>query len=110
MESKRLLKIPSQIRLKTEFFEGFGTQELIRTIICGVIASVIAYIIYLIFKQALISTLIVIGTIVMSVIFFTKNRNNFSMSDSIKNILRFQTMQREYKYVGGDFYNKKVVK
>ena len=110
MESKRLLKIPSQIRLKTEFFEGFSTQELIKTIICGVIASVIAYIIYLIFKQALTSTLIVIGTIVMSVIFFTKNRNNFSMSDSIKNILRFQTMQREYKYVGGDFYNKKVVK
>ena len=33
MESKRLLKIPSQIRLKTEFFEGFGTQELIKTII-----------------------------------------------------------------------------
>ena len=32
MESKRLLKIPSQIRLKTEFFEGFGTQELIKTI------------------------------------------------------------------------------
>mgnify|MGYP005782258207 FL=1 len=110
MESKRLLKIPSQIRLKTEFFEGFSTQELIKTIICGVIASVIAYIIYLIFKQALTSTLIVIGTIVISVIFFTKNRNNFSMSDSIKNILRFQTMQREYKYVGGDFYNKKVVK
>ena len=54
MESKRLLKIPSQIRLKTEFFEGFGTQELIKTIICGVVASVIAYIIYLIFKQALI--------------------------------------------------------
>ena len=46
----------------------------------------------------------------MSVIFFTKSRNNFSMSDSIKNILKFQTMQREYKYVGGDFYNKKVVK
>ena len=110
MESKRLLKIPSQIRLKTEFFEGFSTQELIKTIICGVIASVIAYIIYLIFKQALTSTLIVIGTIVISVIFFTKNRNNFSMSDSLKNILRFQTMQREYKYVGGDFYNKKVVK
>ena len=110
MESKRLLKIPSQIRLKTEFFEGFSTQELIKTIICGVIASALAYIIYLIFKQALTSTLIVIGTIVISVIFSTKNRNNFSMSDSIKNILRFQTMQREYKYVGGDFYNKKVVK
>ena len=77
MESKRLLKIPSQIRLKTEFFEGFSTQELIKTIICGVIASVIAYIIYLIFKQALTSTLIVIGTIVISVIFFTKNSGLF---------------------------------
>ena len=77
MKSKRLLKIPSQIRLKTEFFEGFGTQELIKTIICGVIASVIAYIIYLIFKQALISTLIVIGTIVISVILLQKTEISF---------------------------------
>ena len=72
MEDKILLKMPSQIRLKTEFVEGFGTQELIKTIICGAISGVIAYIIYLIFKQPLISTLIVIGSLVVSFIAFTK--------------------------------------
>ena len=50
MEEKILLKMPSQIRLKTEFVEGFGTQELIKTIICGAVCGVIAYVIYLIFK------------------------------------------------------------
>lgn len=103
MENRIMLKMPRQIRLKTEFIEGFGTLELIKTIISGAISGVIAYIIYLIFNQPLISTLIVIGSLVISFIAFTKNRNNFSMADSIVNILKYQTMQKGYKYMRGDF-------
>lgn len=105
MEDKILLKMPSQIRLKTEFVEGFGTQELIKTIICGAVCGVIAYVVYLIFKQPLISTLIVIGSLVVSFIAFTKNRNNFSMADSIINLIKYQTMQKKYSYMRGDFYS-----
>ena len=45
-QDKVQVKIPRQIRLKTEFFVGFGMEELIKTLIIGAIAGVIAYIVY----------------------------------------------------------------
>lgn len=41
---KKMIKIPAQIRLKTEFFEGYGMEELVKTIIVLGIAVIIAYI------------------------------------------------------------------
>ncbi len=106
MVDKKTIKIPTDIKLKTEFFEGYGMSELIKTIIVGVIASIIAYIFYLISHQTLISTFIVLGAIVISVIALIKGRNNFSMVDSLKNIIKFSLIQKEYKYTRGDFNNK----
>ncbi len=108
MVDKKTIKIPTDIRLKTEFFEGYGIQELIKTIIVGVISSIIAYVFYLISHKTLISTFIVLGAIVISVIALIKGRNNFSMVDSLKNIIKFNLMQKEYKYTRGDFYNKHI--
>lgn len=110
VDSKKQVKIPKQIRLKTEFFIGFGMEELIKTLIVGVIAGVIAYIVYLITAQTIIATLIVIGAIVVSVISLIKGNNNFSMVDTIKNIIKFETMQKEYRYERGDFNNKTISK
>ena len=101
--SKKMIKIPSQIRLKTEFFEGYGIEELVKTIIVLCIAVVIGYIIYLFTKITLISTFFVIGSVVIAVIFLTKNRNNFSMADNIKNIVKYELMQKRYKYERGNF-------
>ena len=98
VEDRKQVKIPRQIRLKTEFFVGFGMEELIKTLIVGAIAGVIAYIFYLITSQTIIATLIVIGAIVVSVISLIKGNNNFSMVDTIKNIIKFETMQKEYRY------------
>ena len=106
MNDRKMIKIPTEIKLKTEFFEGFGMQELIKTIIVGAIASVIAYIINLFLHQTLFSTFFVIGIIVLTIISLIKGRNNFSMMDSIKNFFKFFLMQREYRFVGGDFNNK----
>ena len=62
-----MIKIPSQIRLKTEFFEGYGIEELVKTIIVLCIAVVIGYIIYLFTKITLISTFFVIGSVVIPI-------------------------------------------
>ena len=93
-----MIKIPRQIRLKTEFFVGFGMDELIKTIIVGAIAGAIAFIYYKITNQTIIATLIVIGAIVISVISLIKGNNNFSMVDTIKNIFKFKIMQKSYRY------------
>lgn len=98
-----MINIPTQIQLKTEFFEGYGVEELIKTIIVLGVSSVIAYIIYLFIRITLVSTLFVIGSVVIAVVFLTKNRNNFSMADSIKNIIKYELMQKRYEYERGNF-------
>lgn len=97
-QDKKQVKIPRQIRLKTEFFIGFGMEELIKTIIVGAIAGAFAFMLYKITGNTLISTLIVIGAIVVSVIALIKGNNNFSMIDIIKNYIKFELMQKDYKY------------
>lgn len=110
METKKQVKIPKQIRLKTEFFIGFGMEELIKTLIIGAISGVFAYIFYKFTGQTIIATSIVIGMIVVSVIALIKNNNNFSMADTIKNIIKYITMQKEYRYERGDFDSKVISK
>lgn len=103
MQDKRMLSIPSQIRLKTEFFEGYGIEELVKTMIILAISSVIGYIIYLFTRIMLVSTFFVTGSVVIAVVFLTKNRNGFSMADNIKNIIKYELMQKRYKYERGNF-------
>lgn len=105
-DKKKMIKIPRQIRLKTEFFVGFGMEELIKTIIVGAIAGVIAFIYYKITNKTIIATLVVIGAIVISVISLIKGNNNFSMVDTIKNIVKFKMTQKDYRYKRIERYNQ----
>lgn len=100
---RKSVKIPSQIRLQTEFFEGYGMEELIKTIIVLAISSVIAFFVYKITHTTLIATFLVIGSTAIAVVFLTKNRSGFSMLDNIKNIIKYELMQKEYKYERGNF-------
>ncbi|MDR1018470.1 MAG: hypothetical protein LBM02_07175 [Lachnospiraceae bacterium] len=108
MIEKKTIKIPTQIKLKTEFFDGFGMAELIKTITVGSVFSIIAYCIYLITKSTLTSMFVVICSITISVVFLVKGRNNFSMQDAIANIIKFTLIQKEYKYVRGNYDKKEV--
>ena len=81
-------------------------EELIKTIIVLAISAVISYIVYKITHTTLISTFIVIGNTVIAVVFLTKNRSGFSMLDNIKNILKYELMQKEYKYERGNYYKE----
>lgn len=109
-DNKKQIKIPRQIRTKTEFFVGFGMEELIKTLIVGAIAVIVAYTFYKITGQTIIATLLVIGAIVVAVVSLIKGNNNFSMVDIIKNILKYELMQKDYRYERGDFNNKMVQK
>lgn len=102
-DNKKQIKIPRQIRLKTEFFVGFGMEELIKTLIVGAVSGIIAYIVYKVSGQTIVATLLVIGAIIASVISLIKGSNNFSMVDTIKNIVKYELMQKEYRYERGDF-------
>ena len=103
MTDKKTIKIPTQIKLKTEFFDGYGMAELIKTIITGIVAGIIAYFIYLFTGNSLVAMFFVIGSITMSVVFLVKGHNNFSMLDSVINIIKFILIQKEYRFERGDY-------
>lgn len=109
-DNKKQVKIPRQVRLEAEFFVGFGMEELIKTLIVGAVVGVIAYLFYLFTRQTIIATLLVIGAISISVIALIKGGNNFSMLDMIKNIVKYEFMQKEYRYERGDFNTKAISK
>ena len=75
---KKTVKIPSQIKLQTEFFEGYGMAELIKSIIVLAISSIIAYCIYKITKTTLLATFLVIGSTAISVEGLAKKEENFA--------------------------------
>lgn len=104
---KKQVKIPRQIRLKTEFFIGFGMEELIKTLIVGAIASVIGFIFYKITGKTIIATMLVIGSVIISTISLVKGNNNFSMVDTINNIVKYELMQKEYRYKSNKYENIK---
>ena len=103
---KTTIKIPSQIKLKTEFFEGYGMPELIKSIVVLGLSSVVAYFIYQVTQTTLLATFLVIGNTSMSVVFLTKNRSGFSLMDNVKNIVKYELMQKEYRYERGNFHKK----
>lgn len=110
VQDKIMLNIPSQIRLKVELFDGYGVEELIKTLIVLGVSSIIAYIIYLCTRIVLMSTMLVIGSVVIAVVFLTKNRNNFSMADNMMNIIKYELMQKRYKYERDNFKIEKTNK
>lgn len=101
-ENNVTIKIPRQIRTKTEFFAGFGVEELIKTIIIIIITTIISYCTYLITNNTLISTMLVIAVGIITVFILIKGNNNFSMADIIKNIIKYKCMQKQYHYERGD--------
>lgn len=54
-------------------------------------------------RTTLLATFFVIGSTAVSVVFVTKNRSGFSLMDNIKNIVKYELMQKGYKYERGNF-------
>lgn len=101
MEDKKInmrLYIPSNVKTHFEFIRGFGVHELIVTTIVVAFLIGIALIIYSITNELIIPVLIVLLGGATMVIITTKDTNNLSVLDMIKNMLEFASMQKIYEY------------
>ena len=101
MEDKKInmrLYIPSNVKTRFEFIRGFGVHELIVTTIVVAFLIGIALIIYSITNELIIPVLIVLLGGATMVIITTKDTNNLSVLDMIKNMLEFASMQKIYEY------------
>jgi len=97
-EKQNPLFIPSNVKTRSEIFDGYGKEEVIQTLIASVVFLVIALIVFT-FTQSVsfvvIFVLVGIGTTIMCV---TKDKKNMSLIDYFKNMIAFSREQQDYEY------------
>lgn len=98
-EGNRLpLYIPQGLKTRVEIFEGYGKEELYKTIGITVCAGVLDMVFYLIVNNVVISVVFILVAISGSVMMLTKDRNNISVVDQVGFMVRFARGQKVYRY------------
>lgn len=93
------LYIPSNVKIRLEFFQGFGVKELITTLIVAVALIPIAILSYYLGnKNYLLPVLIEMVGVVVSIISTTKDDNNLCIVNQIKYMIEFAKMQKNFEY------------
>lgn len=95
---KQSLYIPQGLKTRVEIFEGYGKEELFKTIIATVIAGVFDILLYLIFKNTVESMVFILVAISGSVMMLTKDKNNISVVDQVGFMIKFTKSQKVYRY------------
>ena len=92
------LYIPQGLKTRVEIFDGFGKEELLKTIIATVVAGVFDILLYIIFKNTVASMVFILVIISGSVMMLTKDRNNISVVNQVGFMIKFARSQKVYRY------------
>jgi hypothetical protein len=95
---KNPLYIPQGLKTRVEIFDGFGKEELFKTIIVTIVIGILDIIYYLIFKNTVVSIVTILVVIAGSVMMLTKDRSNISVVDQVGFMIRFARSQKYYPY------------
>ena len=97
------LYVPSNVKTRLEFFNGFGISELITTAIMAGCFLPISFIVYKIKGSFLIPIIIEFIVIAGTIMMTTKDSNNLCVVKQIKFMIEFSKMQKKFDY---EYYNK----
>lgn len=97
-EKNYSLYIPQGLKTRVEIFDGFGKEEITKTIIATVAAGILDVLLYYIFKNPSISVVFILVSIFGSIMMLTKDKNNISVVDQIGFMIKFTKTQKIYKY------------
>lgn len=95
---KQSLYIPQGLKTRVEIFDGYGKEELFKTIIVTVIAGIFDAFMYFIFRNTVISMVFILVVISGSVMMLTKDKNNISVVDQVGFMIKFARSQKVYRY------------
>lgn len=95
---KQTLYIPQGLKTRVEIFDGFGKEELVKTILVTLVAGGIDALLFLIFRNVVTSVVFMLIAISGSVMMLTKDKNNISVVDQVGFMIRFAKSQKVYKY------------
>ncbi len=95
---KNPLYIPQGLKTRVEIFDGFGKEELFKTIMMTIIVGILDIMYYLIFKNTVVSIVTILVAIAGSVMMLTKDHTNISVVDQVGFMVRFARSQKYYPY------------
>lgn len=102
-ENNFKLYVPTNVKTRLEFFNGFGVSELITTVIVAGIILPFSFIIYKIKGNFLLPLIIEFLSIAGTIMMTTKDANNLCVVKQIKFMLEFGKIQKKFDY---KYYNK----
>ena len=97
-KNKRSLYIPQGLKTRVEIFDGYGKEELHKTILVTILAGILDSLYFLIFRNTVISIVIMLVAIAGSVMMLSKDRTNVSVVDQVGFMIKFARSQKKYKY------------
>ena len=95
---KQTLYIPQGLKTRVEIFDGFGKEELVKTILVTLVAGGIDALLFLMFRNVVTSVVFMLIAISGSVMMLTKDKTNISVVDQVGFMVRFARSQKIYKY------------
>ena len=95
---RQTLYIPQGLKTRVEIFDGFGKEELVKTILVTLVAGGIDALLFLIFRNVVTGVVFMLIAISGSVMMLTKDKTNISVVDQVAFMVRFARSQKVYKY------------
>ncbi len=102
-EKQNELYIPSNIKIRLEFFKGYGVKEMIITLVVMIFSLPIAFALYK-FKGTLLAVVFLFIIVAGTVVSIVKDDNNLCVSKQVGFMLKNLNMQKIYKY---KYYDKR---
>ncbi len=97
MEGKKL-SIPQGIKLKPEYYNGYGKAELIATIKVMIVAILFGVVLYFIIRNMFIVSIFMVLVFIITVAIVIKNQYNISFYNKIIFAVNFNKRQKKYLY------------
>ncbi|WP_199558850.1 hypothetical protein [Paenibacillus antibioticophila] len=92
------LYIPMGVKAQSEWFPGFGKQQLGQTIIGSTGATLLALLFWLLNGSVPVAVVTFLSGVAASVMMTTKDRHNLSVLDQLRFMIQFQRSQKRYPY------------
>lgn len=92
------LYIPMGVKSEPEWFPGFGRQQLSQAVIGSCISSILGLMLWLVTSSVPFAIVTLLTGISASVMMTTRDRNNLSVLDQVRFMLRFAKTQKLYPY------------
>lgn len=99
MAREKPLYIPQGLKLRKEIFNGYGKEELMKTILVTLVAGVIDALQFFITRNTVVTIVFMLVAVSGAVLMLTKDNSNISVVDQMRFIIRYQFGQKKYKYV-----------